>query len=71
MFQFYTAVNHVFQFYALSIVYQIVLIAILVVMAIVEAIRLYIGYVGNLMEKVSECWRRDKNWIQTLNPGDT
>ena len=41
-----------FQFSQLSTLYQIVLISVYIVMTLVEVIRLYIGYVGNLMEKV-------------------
>ncbi|XP_013421693.1 transmembrane protein 17B-like [Lingula anatina] len=42
------------KYLALDTLYQIILIAVLVVMTIVEAIRLYLGYVGNLTEKVPE-----------------
>jgi len=33
--------------------YQVILIAILVLFSLIEMIRLYLGYVGNLQEKVS------------------
>ena len=36
----------------MSSLYQIIVIAIVVIMTIVEVIRLYLGYNGNLTEKV-------------------
>ena len=40
------------QFASLAFHYKVILITIYIVMAIVEAVRLYLGYVGNLQEKV-------------------
>jgi len=40
------------QFDSLDTLYKILIIAILICMIIVEIIRIYIGYVGNLSEKV-------------------
>ena len=44
------------QYSALSSVYQIISISILIVMTIVEVIRLYVGFIGNLREQVSDLW---------------
>lgn len=41
-----------FQWDRLDNLYKIVLVAIYVVYLIIECMRLYIGYVGNLMERV-------------------
>ena len=43
-----------FQYDYLEILYQIIIIASLIVMTVVEVIRLYLGYVGNLTEKVND-----------------
>ncbi|XP_062523273.1 transmembrane protein 17B-like [Corticium candelabrum] len=43
-----------FKFASLAFHYKVILITIYIVMAIVEAVRLYLGYVGNLQEKVPE-----------------
>ncbi|ELT93574.1 hypothetical protein CAPTEDRAFT_162118 [Capitella teleta] len=42
------------KYSSLSTLYQIILVAIFVVMTIIEGIRVYLGYLGNLMEKVPE-----------------
>ncbi|KAK2147176.1 hypothetical protein LSH36_565g01026 [Paralvinella palmiformis] len=42
------------KYEALSVLYKIIIIAILVVMTVVEIIRLSLGYIGNLTEKVPE-----------------
>ncbi|XP_055939365.1 transmembrane protein 17-like [Argiope bruennichi] len=44
----------VYKFSDLSQLYQILLTTVIVVMVIVEVSRLYLGYVGNLTEKVPE-----------------
>lgn len=44
---------YVFQFSMLPLIYQIVVIAILTFVTIIEVIRLLAGYVGNLSEKVN------------------
>ncbi|CAI9715151.1 Hypothetical predicted protein [Octopus vulgaris] len=41
-----------FKFSKLSIVYKILLVAAYVMFGIIEIIRLYLGYIGNLMERV-------------------
>ena len=41
-----------FQYESLGTLYRIVLIAIYITYIIIEVIRLYLGYVGNLMERV-------------------
>jgi hypothetical protein len=47
-----TAFSILLQFDSLNFYYKFVLIAIYIVMAIVETTRLYLGYIGNLQEKV-------------------
>jgi len=42
-----------FQFDALDLLYKILIVTIYICMIIVEIIRIYIGYVGNLSEKVT------------------
>ncbi|KAK2172975.1 hypothetical protein NP493_913g01053 [Ridgeia piscesae] len=42
------------KYHALSNVYQIICISILIVMTLIEAIRLYVGFLGNLKEQVPE-----------------
>jgi len=42
------------QFDSLDTLYKILTIAILICMIIIEVIRIYIGYVGNLSEKVKK-----------------
>jgi len=47
------------KFDTLSSIYQILLLACLVFMTVLEVVRLYLGYVGNLQEQVPElagCW---------------
>ncbi|GIY44703.1 transmembrane protein 17B [Caerostris darwini] len=44
----------IYKFYDLSQLYQILLTTIIVLMIVVEISRLYLGYVGNLTEKVPE-----------------
>lgn len=41
-----------FQFSCLTMLYQIIVLVIVTVVVTIEAIRLYLGYVGNLLEKV-------------------
>lgn len=40
------------QYPALSDYYKIILVTILILMTLIEAIRLYLGYAGNLQQKV-------------------
>ncbi|XP_072106347.1 transmembrane protein 17-like isoform X1 [Mobula birostris] len=47
----------------LSTYYQITLIALILVMTLVEVVRLYLGYVGNLQEKVPQL---AGSWLLTL-----
>ncbi len=57
------------QYSTLSILYQIIIIAAIIVMTLVEVIRLYLGYLGNLTEKVHSliwmiliiCWPSMEN----------
>ena len=41
------------QWHRLDDLYRIVLVAIYIVYFVIESIRLYLGYLGNLMERVS------------------
>ncbi|CAI9715150.1 Hypothetical predicted protein [Octopus vulgaris] len=52
-----------FKFSKLSIVYKILLVAAYVMFGIIEIIRLYLGYIGNLMERVPEL---AGSWLLTL-----
>jgi hypothetical protein len=40
------------QYYDLTDVYKIITVAVFIVLSILEGIRLYLGYSGNLKEKV-------------------
>ncbi|XP_075244921.1 transmembrane protein 17B-like [Convolutriloba macropyga] len=61
-FPFWTCANMVMlalKFDRLSAIYQILLLSCLVFMTVLEVVRLYLGYVGNLQEQVPElagCW---------------
>ena len=44
----------VFQFNQMSSLYQIIVVAIVVIFTIIEVIRLYLGFHGNLSEKASK-----------------
>ncbi|XP_074641914.1 transmembrane protein 17B-like [Tubulanus polymorphus] len=51
--------SFVMKYNYLSMLYRIILIAIILTLTIVEIVRLYIGFMGNLTEKVPElagCW---------------
>lgn len=50
--QYVTITYVLLQYDSLDFYYKFVLIAIYVVMAIVETTRLYLGYIGNLQERV-------------------
>lgn len=41
-----------FQYPALPDYYKFILVTVVIVMTLIEAIRLYLGYAGNLQEKV-------------------
>lgn len=43
----------VFQYYYLTDVYKFITVAVFIVISILEGIRLYLGYLGNLAEKVN------------------
>ena len=54
-FPFWAASNFVMyalKFDELNYIYQILLLAILVFMTVLEVVRLYLGYIGNLQEQV-------------------
>ncbi|XP_075220693.1 transmembrane protein 17-like [Lycorma delicatula] len=42
------------KFSCLSMLYQIIILVVVFVVIFIEAIRLYLGYVGNLLEKIPE-----------------
>lgn len=46
-------VHYLFQYSTLSTLYAIILIAIYIVFTIIEIVRLYLGFLGNLTERVS------------------
>ncbi|CAM6002665.1 unnamed protein product [Sphagnum balticum] len=46
---------HVFQYDSLRITYQVTMVALHIASFCVEGVRLYLGIVGNLMEKVGLC----------------
>lgn len=45
--------HYLFQYSTLSTLYAIILIAIYIVFTIIEIVRLYLGFLGNLTERVS------------------
>uniref|UniRef100_A0A914W3K1 Transmembrane protein 17 n=1 Tax=Plectus sambesii TaxID=2011161 RepID=A0A914W3K1_9BILA len=51
------------KYKALNITYQVILVAIHIVAVLVEVTRLYLGFVGNLMERIPEL---SGFWITTL-----
>lgn len=53
----------IIKFSSLLILYKIILVAAYVMFSIIEIIRLYLGYVGNLMERVPEL---AGSWLLTL-----
>lgn len=62
-----------FQFYYLPGYYQALLITGVILLTVIEVVRLYLGYIGNLKEKViqtnilSEAQRRALLWTCLLN----
>lgn len=53
---------HPFQYPALPDYYKFILVTVLILMTLIEAIRLYLGYAGNLQEKVEQSDKRN-TWI--------
>lgn len=53
---------HSYQYSALPDYYKFILITVIIVMTLIEAIRLYLGYAGNLQEKVVHQLDRHKEW---------
>lgn len=43
----------ILQYYYLTDVYKFITVAVFIVVSILEGVRLYLGYLGNLTEKVN------------------